>query len=480
MIWLTVLIFSILGYCCFTLFKKVKQHRLRCENIRTSLNLPIKQANADYTAWFAAGLAVGECLWQVYTIDPNVIKAVDFSSKQDLNSVLEVSDYLLLNKFEKDQLAFAGFKNRLIGYIGEQNVTELLESQGKDVILASTSNQAIWDLQIDGELVNVKTVLDVANIKNTALAHPNVSYWVPEDRYVDTGVANIQPFEGLNHEDTTEQFDSTIEQINGNAALESYGMHFPLAAGIFAWRERQRLLEAGGDENAVNKNMLIDFSSKTVSSLAMAKVGGAVGLGLGSLLFMPVIGGIVGAGIGAFIGTKLGAFFGKKIKELELNIQNSKLEVMLDQFGCQYLPYIEKLKYHAKVPLIKKQRAMQEIETQFAQRPSSNKIKNYFFPDLNWIFYKEIKKIGQKSIDESTSQYANIEHTFMQIEAQKDSKAMAILVLNNIHLRDLLHIDLLQIKKIYDQKRIVYSERHKLYPDKFPLSQDIINHRKLY
>ena len=57
----------------------------------------------------------------------------------------------------------------------------------------------------------------------------------------------------------------------------------------------------------------------------------------------------------------------------------------------------------------------------------------------------------------------------MAIENEKNTKELAILVLNNIHLRDLLYIDLMQIRKIYNQKRKVYIERYKLYPDKFPL-----------
>ena len=68
----------------------------------------------------------------------------------------------------------------------------------------------------------------------------------------------------------------------------------------------------------------------------------------------------------------------------------------------------------------------------------------------------------------------------MAIENEKNSKALAILVLNSIYLRDFLHIGLEKKKKIYDQKRKIYIERYKLYPDQFPLTQDIINYNKLY
>ena len=68
----------------------------------------------------------------------------------------------------------------------------------------------------------------------------------------------------------------------------------------------------------------------------------------------------------------------------------------------------------------------------------------------------------------------------MTIKNEKNTKLLSILLLNNNYLRDFFHVDLIQIRKIYDQKRKIYIERHKLYPDQFPLNQDIINHKKLY
>lgn len=480
MIWLIFFVVTILGYSSFIFIRKIKMHRSRCEHIRASLHLPTENQKNDYSSFFPAGLAIGEYLWQVYSIDPSVIKAVDFSSQEELNSALDVSNYLMLNMLEKDETSLSGFRNRLIGYIGEQKVSDLLDRQTHEIVWASTSNQEVWDLKIDSDLVNVKTILDIDSIKMTALAHPDVTYLVPEDTYQNIGIDNIQALEGLSHADISQQFDSTIEQANGNAALDSFDLHLPIASGIAAFNERQRLLKAGGDENSINKNVLIDFSSKTVGSLTMAKVGASIGLGLGSLVFMPVIGGVIGAGVGALIGSKVGGGFGKKIKELELQKEKLRLEQMLDKFGLQYLPYIKKLKHQASIPLQKQQQAFQLIEQRYSQYLTSQKWKHYFFPDLNFIFYDELKKIGKNNLDKSSTKFQNIENTLMAIENEKNSKALAILVLNSIYLRDFLHIDLVQIKKIYDQKRKIYIERYKLYPDQFPLTQDIINYNKLY
>ncbi|MEG0553666.1 MAG: hypothetical protein RR533_09120, partial [Carnobacterium sp.] len=201
MIWLVFFVVMLLslGYCSFIFIRKIKLYHHHCQNVRASLHLPIKNKTNDYSGFFPAGLAVGEYLWQVYTIDPNVIKAVDFSSKEQLNSALDASNYLMMNMFEKDEPSFSGFKNRLIGYLGEQKVSELLDNQSHEIVWASTSNQEIWDLKINGDLVNVKTVLDIESIKMTALAHPDVTYIVPEDTYQNIGIDNIEPLEGFNH-----------------------------------------------------------------------------------------------------------------------------------------------------------------------------------------------------------------------------------------------------------------------------------------
>lgn len=77
-------------------------HRSRCEHIRASFYIYLQKSENDYSSFFPAGLAIGEYLWQVYSIDPSVIKAVDFSSQEELNSALDVSNYLMLNMLDDE------------------------------------------------------------------------------------------------------------------------------------------------------------------------------------------------------------------------------------------------------------------------------------------------------------------------------------------------------------------------------------------
>ena len=132
------------------------------------------------------------------------------------------------------------------------------------------------------------------------------------------------------------------------------------------------------------------------------------------------------------------------------------------------------------LPLQKKQQAFQLIEKEYSQLLPSKKWKHYFFPNLSFIFYDELKKIAENNLDKSTAEFKETENLLMTIKNEKNTKYLSILILNNNYLRDFFYIDLIQIRKIYDQKRKIYIERHKLYPDQFPLTQDITNHNKLY
>ncbi len=51
---------------------------------------------------------------------------------------------------------------------------------------------------------------------------------MPEDTYQNIGIDNIQALEGFSHAHISQQFDSTIEQANGNAALQIHSIYICL------------------------------------------------------------------------------------------------------------------------------------------------------------------------------------------------------------------------------------------------------------
>lgn len=461
-------------------YKKYQTHKKVCNIIRESLNTPISIRKNPYDALLASGLLLGEYLWQIYTIDSSVIKAVDFSSSENLDSQYAVSEYLMNNMIRHDAIAFEGFQNRLVGYIGEQRVSEILQQQNIEANWASAPNQEIWDLKINDDLINVKTVLDINSLKATALAHPNVTYMVPEDTYQDIGVSNIQALEGFNHQEIHQTLDETYSKIDGSNAFDSFSTHLPIAGGIMALNERDRLLKAGGDPNEVNKNTLIDFGSKTAGSLTMAKIGGAIGMGLGSIIFMPVAGGLIGGVLGAFWGAQKGQKFGKKIKEIELEKQKIKLNQLLEKFGNQYISYIPKMRCMISRPLQQQEKKIEQFQESFISPLVQDRWYHHIFPNKNRIFFEELKKIADRHYEYQKIRSQTSLSYLCQLQSNRDTKALAILILNNEHLRELLYIDLIEIKKIYAQKDKVYYERYKLYPDRFPLNKRLKNYEKIF
>lgn len=464
----------------YLIYKKYQAHKKVCKIIHQSLHEPISNQDNPYDAFMASGLMLGEYLWQLYTIDPNVIKGVDFSSAKNLDSNYAVSEYLMNHMIHQDSDAFAGFENRLVGYIGEQRVAEILQQQNIDTTWAGSSNQEIWDLKINDELVNVKTVLDIHSIKSTALAHPNVTYIVPEDTYQNIGINNIQPLEGFNHQEINQNLDETYNKIDGSNAFDAFSTHLPIMSGVMALSERQRLLKAGGDENAVNTNTLIDFGSKTVGSLSIAKIGSSIGMGLGSLVFMPVAGGIMGGIFGAFWGAKKGQKFGRQLKEIELQKQKIKLHEYLEDFGNQYIDYIPKIKNVIYQPLKQQEDRLTQLQEKFITPLPKNRWYHQIFPNKNRIFFEELKQVANQNYEQKKILFHKSLNYLDQIKNTRDTKSLAILVLNNAHLRDFLYVDLMEIKKIYRQKDKVYYERYKLYPDKFPLTKIIKDNEKIY
>jgi hypothetical protein len=140
---------------------------------------PINQAELA-----AYGLvSASEFVWSWARIDPSIIHAAAFSSTEPIHSGFDFAQFLHSHYDTLGPAAKEGFYDRLAGYVGEQQVADLLVQQGHVVHAAATATQPVWDLLVDGHPVNVKTVQDIASIKAEAMAHQGVTYIVPSDAH---------------------------------------------------------------------------------------------------------------------------------------------------------------------------------------------------------------------------------------------------------------------------------------------------------
>ena len=106
---IAILLGLIILVCGYLFYKKYRNHKKYCQFLRESLHKPLLKKENDYSALFPASLVVGEYLWQIYTIDPSLIKAIDFSSTQNLDSAYAVSNYLIAGGIDPMRLSSEGF-----------------------------------------------------------------------------------------------------------------------------------------------------------------------------------------------------------------------------------------------------------------------------------------------------------------------------------------------------------------------------------
>ena len=79
-----------------------------------------------------------------------------------------------------DGLSDSGL-SKLGGHIGESYAAETLQSKGLDVNWAQKSNQAGWDLLVDGHEINVKTVADANTLSKHFNDYPDIPVIIPGD-----------------------------------------------------------------------------------------------------------------------------------------------------------------------------------------------------------------------------------------------------------------------------------------------------------
>lgn len=102
-----------------------------------------------------AGLTLGDVLYNLAAIEPEIIQAADFSRAADIDSPLDFA--LLAEQIqESSQAAILGATSQLQGYVAEQAVAAELVAQGHTVSLPDSASNPGWDLLVDGQPMQVK------------------------------------------------------------------------------------------------------------------------------------------------------------------------------------------------------------------------------------------------------------------------------------------------------------------------------------
>ncbi|CRL10120.1 hypothetical protein NIT7321_00963 [Phaeobacter italicus] len=127
-----------------------------------------KKMTTDFPdATVALGLTAGEMLWHAAALDPNVMKAADFSRTEDIGDPMSFA-------FNVADCMTAGAGWSLRGYTAERLVMDKFIADGHDVRLAEASNTPGLDLIVDGMPLQVKCGTELSNLTEHFEKYPDI------------------------------------------------------------------------------------------------------------------------------------------------------------------------------------------------------------------------------------------------------------------------------------------------------------------
>ena len=248
------------------------------------------------------GLTVSDIVYHPAAIEPEVLRAADFSRSEDLSGVF---DFGVFADGVRDLsgAAVAGTENHLRGYVAEQIVATRLVEQGHQVELPDAANNAGFDLIVDGTPCQVKCLGDVDGLIEHFEQYPAIPVYVNAEladsiRGSDYAwIDKVSFVEGYDRETA----ETIMQQsLDAGAALDDlnipvFAVAVSAARNVHAWWKGSLSLQDLPFEVAV------DGAVKG----GLTAAGGFVGQSLGLLLFGPagaVVFGAVG-GTGALFGS---------------------------------------------------------------------------------------------------------------------------------------------------------------------------------
>ena len=247
-----------------------------------------------------AGLVVGDFLYDYLRIDPLVMEGIDFARAADL------SNTLLFAEFANKQAALMAVGegdsiSRLQGYVAERTVAQHMAAAGHDVSFPETSNQAGYDLLIDGQPFQVKCTESASYVREHLEKYPDIPVIVNSEHaeeFADVPGVYVDPALSV-----TEVTTLTEEGIADGAEVLDIELPW-IALAVSAAVEIRDLYYSRTELTNSAINIATDTTGRTMLGTVGAKAGSAVG----SLMFGPagsVVGALGGAAAGGIGGGRL-------------------------------------------------------------------------------------------------------------------------------------------------------------------------------
>jgi len=411
---------------------------------------------AELTAY--AGVTAAEFVWSWAAISPDVVRGAAFSSGEPIKSGFGFALWLHQHYDSLAPAAKDGFMNRLLGYVGEQNVAHMLVAQGHTVHMAATATQPVWDMLIDGHAANIKTVTDVGAIKLDALHHPNVTYIVPEHAH-GIGALNITHLHGFDHGALKDSLKDSLASAHGETAGHALGLHLPWITIGFAAYRNYKAYQIGKPPLVALNHAVIESVGKGLGVVIGGKVGAAAGF---------MVGGPVGALVGGVVGGVGGAIFGgAKAEEYKLGplrVAFSKLDESLKVFGRSFEYKLESIRGYVMTPIYTAEKNLTELNAEIRRR--HNTLRWMLWPDFYTVLLEEASKSGIQKIEEELQSVKVVTGVLDSASSGSDQgyAKVGFLMANCPAIRELLGFDTSLLQRIRDAQQKVFYERKQLDP----------------
>jgi hypothetical protein len=231
-------------------------------------------------------LTLGELVYNIHALDQSVLQAADFSRKADLADPVAFAAFA--NEIASlDMASHSGALHSLEGYVAEQVVASQLVSQGHLVEFPSMSNQAGWDLEVDGVKFQIKNTSDLSLLQHhfeqydyPVIANAELASLLAGDaEQVPDWASQVHFVEGFSQDAIDDVTQQTLDAADG--MLHPHVPHF--AVTLSAIRQLSRYSDGEISGSQAIQEVLIDGSIRA----GLAVAGNYAGVAIGLVVFGP-------------------------------------------------------------------------------------------------------------------------------------------------------------------------------------------------
>ena len=241
-------------------------------------------------------LSVGDLVYSLSAIDPQVVAAADFSSREEIASSFDFAAYVLARVSDRwnAQDSFSGLVDSQKGFVMEQLVATKLAAEGHVVEFPDTANQPGWDLIVDSRPFQVKCLADSGGLAEHFERYPDIPVLVNSDLIDDYDAWPAEWRDSVFFVDGhTNELLSQVTERSYLEAMDFAANDVPEIALVYvAARQAWKLKSGEVTASQAASHLLIEGSTRA----GLAVGGGIVGTSIGLLVLGPA-GALIG---GAF------------------------------------------------------------------------------------------------------------------------------------------------------------------------------------